>query len=106
MASIADCLKKFKIDVKHEDHILRGIAAEASDRDEAIEAIRNAIVKNEDDRSYILKQLEAKGIKTDDSARRLENHLKDAGYDFTVEPASVRDIDALDSTKKARKELA
>ena len=42
----------------------------------------------------------------DNNVKQLEKHLKDNGYDFTVEPASVRDIDALDSTKKARKELA
>jgi len=37
---------------------------------------------------------------------RLEKHLKDNGYDFNVEPVTMRDIDALDSAKKARKELA
>lgn len=42
----------------------------------------------------------------DASITKLEKHLKDNGYNFTVEPTSVRDVDALDSTKKARKELA
>lgn len=46
------------------------------------------------------------GLNKDASITSLEKHLKDNGYDFRVEPASVRDIDALDSTKKARKELA
>ena len=46
------------------------------------------------------------GSTKDASITSLEKHLKDNGYDFTVEPASVRDVDALDSTKKARKELA
>lgn len=46
------------------------------------------------------------GLNKDERIAKLEKHLKDNGYNFRVEPASVRDVDDLDSTKKARKELA
>lgn len=114
MASIADCLKKLKIDVKHEDSILRGIAATADEKESAYEAIYDAILKSNDERADVIDQIEKQGETVPETIARakderiikLEKHLKDNGYDFTVEPASVRDVDALDSTKKARKELA